>query len=675
MEVFVTGLGVRELRNCAAACLMTLALFLCDPPSIVYSQVDTSRPNFELKSDPLAQEGPLAKISNAQDLFKLKSVGAKLEPQVAGSYQDAQASVAKIRQETRTGGGGSSSSGNGNWMAYFQGSEFFGHVSQGQIASHMLARFPNLKANQQDAEFSILFQELNTPQRELSVGVDEDHGFRITLRSSELGYFFRFRQEKSGRIVCQEMSNDFVFAQTATSFDEFSKQNPEYVQQRLMKVFGFIGVEPFATRFSSAVIQQVLMMLRPVDEERMALFRQAIEKMSASSYQVRESATKEIEKNFEKWSDLIQIGMRDDEFAVETRTRLTKIYGENVDKAAKQVMELAQVSKLHLDADYLIWVLGEIEAPQDKKAVSNQLAKLTEQDFGLNEERWNTWQAMKQSRPTKVTGKPRVKKSASESGPIDTAAPYLQQLIRFENVEGELKLDRKHWGKPFGDQPIVDSIENVKEILKEKNLPLDWLSPGGKYSVSSTGYPQVIFENMAARLKSDDKTKTQKQLTYGYVNGGPLVSRNRFFSTSEIAVQMQFHKETSNVQRNVRQLGGGNVNDPPPEKYFYLYFRELSEAKRILEFRESENKTITITLISDKTDTLIRTVQHSASNADVPADSRFVIYDIRGDRTLEFKAANFNELLKTQSAYLSEEWLPLMNKMGIQIEIPELDSK
>ena len=194
---------------------------------------------FQLENDPLKKTGPLKNISDVQELFKLKTVGAKLDTEILSTYQEAQNAVSQIRSKTRTGGG-SSSSGT-TWMAYFQRNDFFGYVATGKTPQHMIGRFPNMAATNQESNFTISFKELKTPQRELVITVDEDNVFNISLRSSELGYLFRFRQDKSGRVVCQEMSSDFVFARSASSFDNFAKQNPGYVHDRLMQVFDFIG--------------------------------------------------------------------------------------------------------------------------------------------------------------------------------------------------------------------------------------------------------------------------------------------------------------------------------------------------------------------------------------------------------------------------------------------------
>ena len=284
------GLSMKSIPVWFAAYLIISAFSSGRQSSVTAAQELASQPSFELKNDPLMTDGPLKKISDVQDLFELKTVGTKLETETVSTSQDAQASVSQIRSRTQAGGGGSSS-GNGTWMVYFQGNPFFGHVSKGKVAAHMLARFPNLQSTNSESDFSIFFQELVSPQRELTISAGDDHEFDITLRSIELGYLFRFRQEKNGRIVCQEMSSESVFARSANSFDEFSKQNPGYAQKRLMKVFDFLGVGRPATRYSPVVRNQVLHRLRPISEERMNRFKKAVEMMSASTFKDREAAT------------------------------------------------------------------------------------------------------------------------------------------------------------------------------------------------------------------------------------------------------------------------------------------------------------------------------------------------------------------------------------------------
>lgn len=458
-------------------------------------------------------------------------------------------------------------------MTYFYGNEFFGHVSNGKIAGHMLARFPNLRAQDNDSDFSILFQELNSPQRELKIGVAEDNVFNICLRSSEHGYLFRFRQEKNGRIVCQEICSEFVFARSANSFDEFSKRNPEYVQNRLMRVFDFIGIDRPPTRFSSVVRNQVLLMLRPVNEERMGQFRKAVEKMSAASFEDREAATAEIEKKFEQWQDLIQIGMRHEDFAVETRMRLTKIHNNHADKATKQLMKLAQTSKLHWDIEYLIWALGKTEDPTDKMVLAHQLSKLTEQNFGADDGKWAAWFAENNNQKEIATTTVNRINVGDQTGPLDSASEFVQLLIKFTTNNGEMRLEREHWGKPFGDQPIKESVNKVRALMKEKNLPRAWLKPGGEFSLDSTEYPQVIFANMAAKLKSEDKIATPQITSYTYANQLNPDSRNRFVSTSKITANMQFHGQTGGAQFG-RFVAADKNRKSPAARYFFLQLKE-----------------------------------------------------------------------------------------------------
>jgi hypothetical protein len=673
MPWHLPGSNMNFLPACIVACLVCFGHLSCEPSSVAFSQELATQPSFKLKNDPLTADGQLSKISDKQDLFELKTVGTKLETKVVSSYQEAQGSVSQIRSLTRSSGG-SSSSGNGTWMSYFQGDEFFGHVSDGKVSAHMLARFPNLRAADNHSEFSMLFQELSSPQRELEIGVDEGHVFNISLKSSELGYLFRFRQEESGRIVCQEICNEFVFARSASSFDEFSKHNPRYVQNRLMQVLDFIGVEKPPTRYSTAVSNQVLMMLRPVNEERMIRFKDAVEKMDASSYQERESASAELEKNFEQWQDLIRIGMEDQGFAVETRMRLTKIHGNHADKATKQLMKLARTSGLLEDTEYLIWVLGKTEDATDKMVLAKQLSKLTNQSFGADSAKWSTWFAENKKTEEVATKTAKRHEVDDQTGPLDSTSVFVHQLIKFTNNQGELQLDRKHWGQPFGDHPVKESVGKVEALMKENNLPLEWLNPGGEFSLDSTEYPQVIFGNMAAKLRSEDKTATPQKPIYAYANQVNPASRNRFAKTNMITAKMQFHGQTGKAQPG-RLVAADNNQKPPAAKYFNLQFKERTDAKRVLEIHESENNTISITLISDSVDTIIRMVQHPATNADVPAESRCVIYDIRGDQTQERKAANFDDLYQENASYMNDEWLPLMRHFGIQIETPTTESQ
>ncbi len=651
-----------------ASCLIAFLLVLNYGPAIAQDS-----DAFQMKNDPLKKAGPLKNISDVQELFKLKTVGTRLDTEILSTYQEAQAAVSQIRSKTRSGGGSSSSG--ATWMAYFQGNEFFGYVATGKTPQHMIGRFPNMAATNQNSNFTISFKELKTPQRELEITVDEDNVFSISLRSSELGYLFRFRQEKSGRVVCQEMSSEFVFARSAKSFDSFAKQNPGYVHDRLMQVFDFMGVGKPPTRFSSIVRNQVLLMLRPIDPERMAEFKKAVKDMSATSYKVREAATAEIDKKFEEWQDLIKIGMGDEDFAAETRTRLNKIYGSKVDKSTKQLMKLAQESRLQSDIEYLIWAMMKTEEEADKRLFADQLASVTSEDFGTDATQWTDWFVKTNEVETTVKTEVDLEKIEAQKGPMDTATPFVTQLAKFKIESGSLQLDREHWAAQFEDKPIAESVKEVEALMRERNLPLKWLDAGDSHTLESTEYPQVIFANMVEKLEAENKQPPNQTPTYGYMNQPDSSSRNRTVMTSEILAEMQFHKSTDNARMGRFVAPGRQPAKAPPAKYFSLYFKEHKGPKRVFEIYEAANKSVSITLISDDADAVIRFFQQTPTTRTLDDEKeekqipgKCVIYDIRGEQTREIKADSFQDLVGQNREYFEKEWVPLMAKFGLAIE-------
>ncbi len=630
-------------------------------------------------------DGPLATVGELSEVFKLKTVGANLKTELMSNYTVATASLNPIRQILRAGGGSSSSS-NGFWSIRLRGNEIAGHFGFGKQAN------PAVKKG--EMEFEIDLKELKKLRRELNISAFDDGTFSIQIRSPSQPFLFRFRQDKNKRIVCQELRPDSVFAAEANSFDQFCNGNPKFVENRLLPILKFIGAGEPATRFSPTIRKYVVQRLQPSDPKQVADFEIAIDGLNGSSYEDRQLASTAIAKDFEKWATLVRNSITDTKYPVEVRSRLKKIYESRVDDQQKDLIRLAEDSALHKDPEYLIWLLSSLDTEvmeaetttdgrdANKLLIANQLEKLTEQRLGQDAAKWQTWwNAESQSTDSEIAGsdaenaESKVKSAKSENpyqselGPINAASKFIGDLVKLEMAGDRLAVDRGHWSNQFGGQTIAELNEEIREIVKAKNLPTAWYQPGGDYSAESTDFPQVIFSRLTGVLGPSTQVIMPQVMHRGM---GKMVSLNREVETKTAFARLEFHPPTQNEIQRLNQFGGirpvrGNRQRSKVE-YFSFYFRENAKPNRSIEIRESNDGALLINILAEESNSLLTFIQAATNAKDIDEKVRFRVFEISNGKTSTYSGRTFASLLSECPESTKERWHTVLNSVGIQFE-------
>ncbi len=380
--------------------------------------------------------------------------------------------------------------------------------------------------------------------------------------------------------------------------------------------------------------------------------------------------------------DLIQIAIQDSQYPVEVRSRLNTIYEDEVSKLDRKKVELAQDSSLQENPEYLIWLWEqlaaktELDSTTQQQLIAAQLAKVTRQQFGDDLSRWKKWledasvNSGEESRDSEVSAKSLADCFLQELGPIDSVDEYLGQMLRIKLVGRELVLDREHWAAEFGDKTIKQSSDEVVELLKQRNLPVDWFKPGGDYAPDSVGFPQVIFENLVSRLEVPASSSNVRRVYYSGGNQTKNTSLNRRSVSPTTEVGLEFHEPSSQDLQQMR-FGGliqGNAGQDPKETYFLFYIRETTSPFRSLEFRESNRGVITIELLSEASDAILRLVQLPPAEGQ-PATNRLQMLEIRDGKLTVFDGPDFKSVIDEHRDYLVNEWLPVFEKIGVQFSI------
>ena len=602
------------------------------------------------------QKGFIKKFGENSELIRFAGDGAKLKPVFdadSGSGRD------KFRAMVCAIGSRSSSSTTirEQWQASFR-------TKNCEAASGIGRCLPRGVID--DDQFWVSVADETKSESNLKVSVKESGQVKIDYFANRGQYLFRFRQLENGDVYCQELGNKFAFAGAAKTFDEFCYRYPGYTRKRLQPIFKYLGMGTLATRYSAAVAKKVINDLQPVSDSRQDDFQKVISGLDAISFSEREAATKSLEKNYSDWKDLIQSAIADDKFSIEIRSRLKKIFENSVTEAEVGDLAIAQKGGLQDDAAYLIWILNSVDADEleasaeVRSLIVARVEQLTGQKHGDDLEKWNLWLGQ-QTGEVAEAPEPTMsdKQILSIKGSLEKNATHIGKLIKLAVVDGKLKLDRKHWASPFAGKTIKELNADARKRIKELNLPESWFKEGGGYSIETTGFPQVLFEQM----KTDNPEKESGPRYKGY--GEKTTSTfNRTLDGEKIDASLSVHK-TASEGNNKRGLFGGK-SKPPKPTFFELALKEKDgRSPRKFLFLESEAGDLLLSIDYPSKDVMIRILQ---IDSPTPAENEGVIvFDIRGPVVKRYVASSFAEFQKNEKGYYESLISPLLKKLNIEI--------
>ena len=602
------------------------------------------------------RKGFIKKFGKHFELIRFVADGAKLKPVFDANSDSGRAEFSSIGNALGSHGSSSSASGNA-WHASFRTKNCKAVCGFG-----LSSRFGFVDNDQ----FWVFVSDETRSESTLKVSVKESGQIEIDYFANRGQYLFRFRQLENGDVYCQELGNEFAFVGAGKTFDDFCYRHPAYTQKRLQPVFEYLGMGEPATRYSGAVAKKVINDLQPVSDSRQDDFQKVIAGLDAISFSERETATKSLEKNFSNWKDLIQSAIADDKFSIEIRSRLKKIFENSVTEAEAGDLAIAQKGDLQDDVAYLIWILNsvdadELEASADVRSlIVARVEKLTGQKHGDDLEKWNLWLGQ-QTGEVAEAPEPTMsdKQILSIKGSLEKNATHIGKLIKLAVVDGKLKLDRKHWASPFAGKTIKELNAEAKKRIKELNLPKSWFKDGGGYSIETTDFPQVLFEQM--KIDNPEKADIAYYRGYGETTTSTF---NRTLNGEKLEASLSVHKAASGGNRHWR-FGKPKKQAPKPT-FFELALKEKDgRSPRKFLFLESEAGDLLLSIDYPSKDVMIRILQ---IDSPTPAENEGVIvFDIRGPVVKRYVASSFAEFQKNEKGYYESLISPLLKKLNIEI--------
>lgn len=187
------------------------------------------------------------------------------------------------------------------------------------------------------------------------------------------------------------IDGDEVYSGRASDYYALSKQNPK-LHGKLSAIFRHAGVDLPLGVNEPEVKRVALRMLGSMYSSDLTGLSQLIEQLNASEFSAREEASKEIEELFPAFEGAILKELDSDELSIEARNRLKIIVKRKEEAQAgdRRAEDCVKANKLLGSIDYII-SLFEIADEQSRQLLVRHLTKTTQQDFGMDVEKWKQW--------------------------------------------------------------------------------------------------------------------------------------------------------------------------------------------------------------------------------------------------------------------------------------------
>lgn len=595
--------------------------------------------------DPLKQKGMLNSIAEPlSKLLKFKRKGEVLTLNLPASYSEGSGAFQQIRTKARGGGGGH---GSGSfWTQYISSQTLGGRIQKSE---------QNFGRNKVRPEaVSAEFLESTDDLASLEIQSEDESDFIVRIGGGLNPFYLQVIQSKEGFVV-QEVNGHSAFTGNGSSFEDFCRKNPDYVQSRLVPVLKHYGIASPITRFNSVTRDYVLALLSPADNEKLKQFKEDFKDLESTKFDLREAASKKLTEDFDKWKDVIRFAAGSDQFSIEVKSRLQKLIKEKSSEEDRQLLALVAAGDLVNDSAYLVWLLGQTESQSLKTNVATKLKSLTNKDLGTDANAWNDFLNGKET--TQTASNSSSNPDSDSSPKLAQAEGYLPQmaaptadLLRLAIDQKKLKLDRKFWADQFNGEPIKDLVSRLQTQLEKSNLPKRWLNSGGGYGLDYVFHEHVLFEHIQTVIPPQT---SPNYYSYGNLSSYRNSQINRVVEQPHLFLQL--HREKQESKDDFRRIDGAK-NKP---NVFRYTARERRDSHMELNFVEQEDSSIHLTISGRETKSLFQLFQS--------ADGKISCHFLEQGILKTAKANNAEELVAKNEEFLKKVVYPVFARFGIQI--------
>jgi len=648
----------------AFGCWLTLT------SSLIGQSVDDTKPK--------RPKSLLDELADSQKFFKLLRKGTGLAVEAEADPLEFKPLATQLRALSEGSSSGSSNSSR-LWSKQTNGHRMSAKFARGDIKTGW-SEFP--AAELPDFGFAVQITENQSPYCKVKMLTDfESNEIQIRFSRQSDNFAFNFAQSKDGKITVQEISTDDVFAVAEKDFVTFQQKHGKRLTQSIAEMLSYLRVDPPASKYSDVVVRRVLNRLQPVDPQIESEFQKIVEELTGGKFAEREAKSKQLLSEYDKWQKYIHTAARSEEIPAETRSRLRKIIEEAASQTQKQEFELLLNSKLEGDPEYLVWLLENrivSLTAEDRKNVFDNLRSISKQSIADETLAWKRWLA------TTVVPEPKRDYSKFSSdirldnvdGPLNRLTIPISELVKLKFDAASLAIDKQKWAELYRNKKTPELISDARNYMQQNNLPSTWLKVGGFYTTESTGYSQLLFENLHAganQIESDfAPTRNRARISRGYERIAPH-SRNREFVNGVVSGRLRVHEDLPFDERKLIVQGGDRIVNPtvlntsePPiaEQFFQLSLSESVTPFRSFLIATNPIDGFRLRIEFGLHDGFISLVESKIAAAGEGSEWRLV--DVRGNDVFVTKAPSLNQMMAQNQPYFSTQLAPILGNLGIQ---------
>ena len=272
-----------------------------------------------------------------------------------------------LTRKLRTSGSSTSRSGN-NISQRFSGSDL------------------NLAIEKIDEDLKFSLTEKLGSKRTLEVQDNKGGEFNVRLLGKST--MLMFQQSKDQSTFIGILTPQIAFRATEKNFNTLQRKYPNevrYVSTTLRE----LGVDVPFSRNEMAVVQVVVNQLRGLSPKTIEELLQIVKNFDSKEFKVREQASEDIKKEFDKFEGTINFLLGSGELSLEAQSRLSIVAKEKQSaRRDPRINEMIREQKLISNLSYLVELL---DIAEDTTPIVEQLQQLTKQSFDSDSKQWRAW--------------------------------------------------------------------------------------------------------------------------------------------------------------------------------------------------------------------------------------------------------------------------------------------
>jgi hypothetical protein len=237
---------------------------------------------------------------------------------------------------------------------------------------------------------SFHFSETENSCRDLRVQDTKEGRFYFQVLGDEFTIELRQKPDRTVRLT--RISDDSVDSFQAKDFSTLQDEHPDAVRGWLIPLMKHMGVRPPITPVDQVIRAAVVERLKTWQGNSSSEAKQLLASLDADDFDEREQATEQLIEEYYKFEEAIKNHAAARATAsLEVSERMEQILskGPATAKESADILKFIEANRLTDSPSFLISLLDD---PNNVPAVTQQLKKITDEQFGADVDAWRTWE-------------------------------------------------------------------------------------------------------------------------------------------------------------------------------------------------------------------------------------------------------------------------------------------